>query len=191
MSAHEDLDDFPAVLVPPAHEKSQGKYRAKSPRILGHGTKVQPIPAREETAAERDGRGRFVPGNSANRHKQAKAMAKRGGVMTINPAKCAAWLAPHVKDGQGYAVDLIKRVPDPVLARLAGDVADARAVYRALLALAAEETQDASARLDALREARAWMREHRTGLATLSALAGAKPAGGDADPFYVDEEPKR
>lgn len=188
-----DAPELPAVLVPPGYEKSQGKYRPKSPRILGHGSaKVQPIPAPPNVEGERDGAGRFVKGNAAGKLRAAKAMARTRGVMTLNPTKCAAWLAPHVRDGQGYGVDLIKRVPDPVLARLAGDVADARAVYRALLGVAASEDTDASERIEALREARAWLREHRASLATLSALAGVKPAGGDADPFYVaDEDAKR
>lgn len=117
--------------------------------------------------------GRWVAGNVAHRVRAVRAAARE--LATLNPATCGPWLRPHVADGATYATELAERFPDPALRRLVLDCAAAHTAYRALLALAGEGDGDA------LKEARAWLREHRACLATLSALAGSMrsdaPAG--------------
>jgi hypothetical protein len=107
------------------------------------------------------------------------------GIATLDPKRCASWLRPFVEGGAAYGLDLLGRFADPALARLVGDTADARTVYRALLHLAAQGDTEA------LKEARAWLREHRACLSTLAALAGATPAADDgADaPWLASAEP--
>jgi hypothetical protein len=165
-------------------EWSHGKRRPTTPRPNGHdgGAPALP-PAPEESAPERDATtGRFLPGNRGYRRRMVKAKAK--GITTLDPSRVDAWLAPFVKDGAAYGVELMRRVQgDPALLRLAGDVADAHTVYRALLALAAKGDTEA------LRESRAWLREHRSALATLSSLADEskdveRPKGDEH--LYVD-----
>jgi hypothetical protein len=116
--------------------------------------------------------GRFVKGNRAYRRRQVKERSK--GIATLDPKRCASWLSPFVVGGAEYGCDLLRRFPDPALARLVGDTADARTVYRALLHLAAQGDTEA------LKEARAWLREHRACLATLSALSGTGANADDA-----------
>ena len=121
----------------------------------------------------------------SSKHKGLQGLIKARGITTLNPASVPAWLRPHVEDGAEYGSDLLARFPDPCLARLVGDVADAHCVYRGLLALGA------AGDVEALREARAWLREHRSALATLSGLAAENGAPVDDDRFYVTEgEPK-
>lgn len=163
-------------------EWSHGKVRPKTPRVLGHDAGVAPLPAEDAdlSAPIKDAKtGRFLPGNRAHRRRRLKAKAK--GITTLNPATCESWLAPHVTEGAAYGLELLARVEhDPVLARLAGDVADAHTVYRALLALAAKGD------MDAFKEARAWLREHRSALATLAGLAKADPGDGPVTPEEWD-----
>lgn len=168
-----------------ALEWSHGKRRPMLPRPNGNDGGVASLPSEAgESAPMQDAKtGRFVKGNRAYRRRMVKEKAK--GIHTLNPARCDAWLRPFVEEGAAYGVDLLQRIAgDPVLARLAGDVADAHTVYRALLALAAKGDAEA------LRESRAWLREHRAALATLSGLvAEAAKDGGDGseDDFVVKE----
>lgn len=162
-------------------EWSHGKPRPKSPRLLGNAEGVAPLPPAEESAPIKDPTtGRFVKGNQAHRRRQVKERAK--GISTLNPERCASWMKPYVINGRDYAVDLLHRIgSDPVLARLAGDVADAHTCFRALIALAG--TGDA----EALREARHWLREHRSALVTLVKLAGEGGTSIDDDShLYID-----
>lgn len=160
-------------------EWSHGKRRPKSPRLLGNDTGVAPLPSSDDAEPIKDAQtGRFLPGNTAYRRRVLKG--KANGITTLAPSACAAWLRPHVADGAAYGMDLLRRFPDPTLARLVGHVADAHAVYRGLLALAAMGDTDA------LREARAWAVEHRTALATLSGLAGETTAQPSDAHLFVD-----
>jgi hypothetical protein len=114
--------------------------------------------------------GRFVRGNRGYRRRLLKAKAE--GIGTLNPAKAPTWLRPFIELGQSYTIALLAMLKDrPALFALAGDTADAHVMYRALLQLATE-TEAPKDRAALLSEARGWLREHRTGLATLSALAG-------------------
>jgi hypothetical protein len=54
---------------------------------------------------------------------------------------------------------------------LAGDCADAHVMYRAMLGLTVQ-AEDAKTRAALSAEAKGWLREHRTALATLSSLSG-------------------
>jgi hypothetical protein len=129
-----------------------------------------PMPASAETAPIKDATtGRFVKGNQAHRRRSLKSKAT--GISTLNPATCASWLTPFVRDGVAYAMQLVGRFPDPALARLVGATCDAHVMYRALLGLAAQGDKQA------LGESRAWLREHRACLRELAALAGL--VGGD------------
>jgi len=114
--------------------------------------------------------GRFLPGNRAHRRRQ---LAKRAeGIATLNPATSPTWLRPYIERGRPYVVALLGMLGDrPALHPLAGDCADAHVVYRATLGLALA-AEDPKARAALMGEARGWLREHRTALATLSALAG-------------------
>lgn len=143
-------------------EWSHGKRRASTRTPSGD---VPALPQSAEADTERDpSTGRFLPANRAARRRTLKRQAR--GLHTLNPAACASWLAPSVKLAARYAVDLAATLPDhPALVALAGDAADARAVYRGLLALGAQGDTEA------LKEARGWLREHRASLATLAGLA--------------------
>lgn len=167
-----------------AFEWSHGKRRVKAPRVLGHDDGVKPLPApeSEDAAPMKDPKtGRFVPGNRAHRRRTLKR--KQDGIATLNPARCQSWLRPHVMAGTTYALKLLSRVKhDEALLELAADVADAHTMYRALMSLAAQGDADA------LREARQWLREHRTALATLSGLAGESTGQVDDDDLYVEEK---
>jgi hypothetical protein len=113
--------------------------------------------------------GRFVKGNRAHRRRQLKVRAE--GISTLNPAKVPTWMRPHVETGAPYTCALLGMLEGkPALFPLAGDCSDAHVMYRALLALALDA--DPKDRGSLLSEARGWLREHRTALATLSALAG-------------------
>jgi hypothetical protein len=87
-------------------------------------------------------------------------------------------MRPYVDLGATYIRDLVTALEGrEVLHHLAGDCADAHTVFRALLSLALDAEPKERTKL--LTEARGWLREHRTALATLSALAGNVPK---ADP---------
>lgn len=114
--------------------------------------------------------GRFVKGNRMHRRRQLVTRAK--GIATLNPTKVPTWLRPYVEQGGAYVVAMLGMLEGkPALHPLAGDCADAHAMYRATLGLALE-AEDAKTRAALMSEARGWLREHRTALATLSALAG-------------------
>ncbi len=94
------------------------------------------------------------------------------GIVTINPATAPSWLRAPAEQGAAYVADLLALLQGKdVLHHLAGDVADAHTMYRAALALAVR-AKNPKKRTAYMSEARGWLREHRTALATLSALAG-------------------
>lgn len=153
-------------------EPSHGRPRVITRRPSDGGTPALPPPPAGQAAPDRDpGTGRFTAGNRAAQ-RRARVTRVRG-VATLDPARCESWLAPHVRHGLAYAVALAERFPDPALARLVGDTSDAHVIYRALLALGA--AGDAKA----LTEARAWLREHRSCLRELTALAAIAAEGAD------------
>jgi hypothetical protein len=148
----------------PTLEWSHDKRRATSRTPAGD------VPALPAASVETDSdhaphTGRFVVGNRAARRRQVKTRAK--GIATLNPATVPSWLSPYVTDGVALAGELAQRFPDdPALRPLIGATVDAWVVFRALLALGAQGDGEA------LKESRAWLREHRAALATLSGLAG-------------------
>jgi hypothetical protein len=154
------------------------EWSKKRPRAVVRVDEGGPIPAPEESVPVHEpGSTRFAKGNRGWRLREVKRKAK--GIATLAPATCSAWLRPHVEHGAGYIAALVATVDArPVLHALAGDVADAHTVFRALLSEASRS--DGPGRLEALQESRAWMREHRASLATLCALAG------DLDPPATD-----
>src|SRR5262249_11530622 len=107
---------------------------------------------------------RFLPGNRAYRRRQVKERAK--GISTLNPRACPSWLSPYVADGAELATELVERFPDdPAPRPLIGATVDAWPASRAPLGLGAAGDRET------LKEARAWLRKHRSALATLAALA--------------------
>lgn len=153
---------------------SHGRPRVELRRPSDGGTPA--LPEAVDAAPTHDATtGRFLPGNRAHRLRALKS--KQAGIATLDPARCASWLAPSVKDGAGYAMTLMSRFPDPALARLVGATADAHVMARALLQLAATGDKDA------LSEARAWLREHRACLRELAALAGLVTREAPGDPY--------
>ncbi len=115
----------------------------------------------------KDNKGRQI---RAEKERQAKERAK--GIATLNPATAPAWLRPHLELGAPYIATLRRLLEGKeALHPLAGDVADAHVMFRALLDLAAQ-AEGAKERGSLLAEARGWLKEHRTALATLSKLAG-------------------
>lgn len=143
---------------------------------------VTPLAAPESPATHADGdpatigtgagnRGRpFAKGNQAWKLAQVQRHAE--GIATMDASKAPTWLRPHVELGRPYVTALLALLDGkPQLYPLAGDVADAHVLYRAHVALAtaAETAKDRAA---LMADARAWLREHRTALATLAALAG-------------------
>lgn len=118
---------------------------------------------------------KFAKDNQGRKLRQAKeqAKARAEGIATLNPATAPAWLRPHIEHGAPYVGALVGMlVGKPALHPLAGDCADAHVMYRAMLGLAAQ-ADDPKSSAALMSEARGWLREHRTALATLSALAGA------------------
>ena len=154
-----------------------------APRPTVRADEIPPLPT-AGTAAVRDPvTKRFVPGNQAAAGRTLKRAAREQALLGLDPAAVDPWMAPFVVHAQHYAGELVAGLPRqaPALIALAGDAATAAAVYRGLLALGTSGGPDAPA---ALREARAWLREHRQSLATLSVLAGREPAAdNDPDPL--------
>jgi hypothetical protein len=150
----------------PAHNLEMSHNRVRSTLRLDEGS---PLPTEDAAPIQDAATGRFLKGNRAYRRRQLKARAE--GISTLNPARVPTWLRPFVEMGSAYTVALLGMLKDrPALFALAGDVADSHVMYRALLQLALDA--DLKDRASMLTEARGWLREHRTGLATLSALAG-------------------
>ena len=158
-------------------EESHGR-----PRLVVRVDEVPPLPSSDAPPMTDPKTGRFLPGNRAHRLRQLKRRA--AGIATLNPVRVPSWLRPFVEQGASYVVALLSMLDGkPALRPLAGDCADAHAMYRATLSLAvaAEFPKDRAA---LMAEARGWLREHRTALATLSALAGGmRLPGGPFDPL--------
>lgn len=148
-------------------EWSHGKRRPAARAASGD---VPALPlASEESAPMNDPTtGRFVPGNRAHRRRQVKERAR--GIATLNPKACPSWLSPYVAEGVALAAEYVTRFPpDPALRPLIGGAVDSWVVYRALLGLGAQGDGEA------LKESRAWLREHRSAIATLAALMNDAP----------------
>ena len=144
---------------------SHGRPRVELRRPSDGGT--PPIPESAESVPMNDeNTGRFLPGNRAHRRRQLKASAD--ALSTLNPAKCASWLAPFVRDAIDEGMVLLARYPDPALSRLVSATANAHAMHKGLLVLGA------SGDVTAAKEARAWLAEYRACHRELAALAGTK-----------------
>lgn len=149
----------------PRFEMSHGK-----PRLTLRPDESAALPATAGTAADRDPKtGRFLPANGAARARAVKRALAEQRLLGLDASKVAPWMRPFVEHAHGYAAVLAGTARRSELSALAGDAATAETVYRALLAAAVNgEKID----LGLLAEARNWLREHRTALATLSNLAG-------------------
>lgn len=151
--------------------RTQGKRRSENYRI-------DELPHAPETALsvpdQHPVTKRFVTGNRAARRRTLKRLAKN--LAGLDPDKCQAWLRPFVIIAGQHSVDLIADLPvqSTALNALAIDTATACAVYRGLLALGAQGD------MDALGEARQWLREHRQSLIALTGL-GREEAAKKAD----------
>jgi hypothetical protein len=153
---------MPKLAIEMSHERPRTTLRLDEGQPLPES--AQTLPMNDKTS------GRFLKGNQAWRCRQLKQRAE--GICTLNPAKVPSWMRPHVEQGATYVAALLAFLEGkPALHPLAGDCADAHTLYRALLGLSLA-TEDAKERAALLSEARGWLREHRTALATLSALAG-------------------
>jgi len=138
-------------------------------RTITRTDQVPALPSAEPVPIPRTSSGRFDKENQAWRLRQVKEHAE--GIATLNPDKAPSWLRPFIEQGAGYVTALLGILDGkPALAPLAGDCADAHVMYRAVLALALNAEGKARAAL--LAEARGWLKEHRTAIATLSKLAG-------------------
>jgi hypothetical protein len=148
---------------------------------------VSPLPPAEASAPFQDATtGRFLPGNRAARRRQVKERSK--GIATLNPKTVPSWMTPHVAQGVTLLGELVARFPDDAALRpLIGAAVDAWVVYRALLCLGAAGDGEA------LKESRAWLREHRAAMATLSGMAGElgeSAAAQERKPWFVyDDDP--
>ena len=152
----------------PTIDLEQSHGRTRTALRLDQG--ATPPTAADAEPLNAPGTGRFVKGNRGHRRRQLKARAE--GIATLNPSKVPTWLRPYVEAGRPYTVALVAMLDGkPALHALAGDCADAHCVYRATLGLALAE-ENAKDRAALMSEARGWLREHRTALATLAALAG-------------------
>jgi hypothetical protein len=148
-----------------ALEWSHGK-----PRAIVRVDETTPIDAAASEPTQDPTTGRFLPGNRMHRRRQLVKRAK--GIATLNPATAPTWLRPHIEQGAPYVSDLLRMLEGrPELHPLAGDVADAHVMYLGMRTLALQ-TDDKRERAQLLTESRAWLREHRSCLATLAALAG-------------------
>ena len=113
------------------------------------------------------------------------------GITTLNPAAVPAWMRGAAEQGLAYRDELQSILVDKdVLFPLAGATVDANTLYRATLALAVK-ARNPERRAALMSESRAWLKEHRTALGTLSALAGdlRLPAGPVADPLARWRQP--
>lgn len=152
-------------------EESHGRLRPTTPRIgAKKGSLRSELPEGRGTAVadtDRDAAtGRFIKANGAARRRTLKRLAK--ALPGLDPSRCSSWLAPFARAAAEHAVELTAGLgpkQSATLNALAGDAAAALGVARGLLALGA------AGDMDALKEARAWMREHRSLVVTLEALA--------------------
>ena len=151
-------------------ERSQGKLRTRVPNL----GLVDPPGFSGTTAADHEPvTGRFTPGNRAVRRRTVKASAPI--IVGLDPSKCEPWLAPFAVLAGEHAACLITElgVDSDTLSGLAIDTAAAMAVYRGLLSLGAAGDRKA------LAEARAWLREARQNVITLTSLVGAQAGHGE------------
>lgn len=157
---------MPAAPNPITIEQSHGRAR-----VMVRDT--PPLPAAHSDEGNRTPLGKFGPGNTAAARRALKRAAK--GIATLDPASCAPWLAPHVRAATEHGLMLAERFDDPVLSALCGAAADALAMFRGLMTLAAQGDEKART------EARGWARELRAFHVDLCALAtNTKP---ERDPY--------
>jgi hypothetical protein len=147
-------------------ERSQGKLRTRVPNL----GLVDPPSFTGTTATDHEPvTGRFTRGNRAAQRRAVKASAPI--IVGLDPSKCEPWLAPFAHLAGEHAANLIGElgVSSNTLSGLAIDTAAAMAVYRGLLSLGASGDRKA------LAEARAWLREARQNVITLTSLVGSQP----------------
>lgn len=150
--------------------RSQDATRPEAPRArVGNdehrtgieGSPPAPPPLKED---KRDPvSGRFVEGNAA-----AKLSHVRRAAKPLDPDRVKPWLRPFAQLAHVHARHIIAELPvqTTALNALAIDTASALAIGRALMSAGGEHGN-----VKVLREARAWLREHRQNLITLMALA--------------------
>lgn len=159
------------------------------PRVTLRPDEVPSLDGSEQTDPDRDpSTGRFLPANGAARARAVKRAAEEQRLLGLDPTKVAPWMRPFVEHARGYANLLAGAAKSDALSALAGDCATAETVYRALLAAA---TSGEKIDRELLAEARGWLREHRTALATLSALARTASSSDRDAPDDVAEIEKR
>ena len=94
------------------------------------------------------------------------------GIQTLNPAAVPAWMRGAALQGLVYRDQLEALLAGKeVLYDLAGATVDASTMYKATLARGVK-TRNPAQRADLMAQARAWLKEHRACIATLSSLAG-------------------
>jgi hypothetical protein len=160
-----------------SHERVRATTRAAE---VKDSPAAQPAPALHAEKGTRSPGGNpgrpFAKGNKGRQLRADKERELKGqtqGIASLNPTTAPVWLRPHVETGMPYILALLALLEGkPALHALAGDCADAHVMYRATLALATT-AEDTRGRAKLMSEARGWLREHRTALATLCALAGA------------------
>lgn len=153
-------------------ERSHNALRTRVPNL----GLVDPPSFSGTTAADHEpGTGRFVAGNRSARRRAVKAAAPV--IVGLDPTTCDPWLAPFAKLAGEHAAAMITElgIESNTLSGLAIDTAAAMAVYRGLLSLGAAGDRKA------LAEARAWLREARQNVITLTSLHGKEPKR-DEDP---------
>ena len=178
-----------------ATEWSHGRVRAvvRADESTPPKTPETPASHKPKTQAQKTSGRDFAPGNQMWRLGQLKRWSE--AISTLNPDRAPSWLRPFVEQGAPYITALLSMLEGkPALHPLAGDCADAHVMYKATLSLAVA-AEEPKARAALMSEARGWLREHRTALATLSALAGdlQLPAPVDQLPpgFEWAEEPSK
>jgi hypothetical protein len=157
------LDRKLGGAMPVSH--SHGKSRAEAPRARD----LPATPNAVHTVPDRDPHsGRFTAGNAASRRRTLKRAGKQ--LAFLSPDKLAPWAQPYAEAAREHAGDLLADLGmvGPMASPLAEELASARLVYRALLALGL------AGDIAALAEARQWLREARQTAITLEALARAE-----------------
>jgi hypothetical protein len=149
--------------------RDKGKLRTRVPNL----GLIDPPELSAKTATDHEARtGRFAKGNRAAKRRTMKASAPI--IVGLDPDNCEPWLRPFAKLAGEHAAALVgeMRIESNTLSGLAIDTAAAMAIYRGLLSLGAQGDRKA------LAEARAWLRETRQNIITLTSLVGdeAKPA---------------
>lgn len=167
-----------------AVETQQGKPRPRNPRP-GEGA---PTSNAVLAGPSHDPKtGRFVPGNQASRLRALKRTQRLG---TLDPSQCAPWARDAVELAHEEALRLVAEVGAECSESLKGfatDAAEAHAMYRALMRIALDPETDAKTKVEALDDARMWMKEHRAALLCLRAEARAGLPERDNGEDWLDD----